>query len=72
VIIDPSHAAGRRDLIVPLTLAAAAVGADGVIIEAHPRPHEALCDKDQALTGNDLNELVAQLVPILTARGRKI
>ena len=72
VIIDPSHAAGRRDLIVPLTLAAAAVGADGVIIEAHPRPHEALCDKDQALTGNDLNDLVGQLVPILTARGRKL
>ncbi|MBK7874431.1 MAG: bifunctional 3-deoxy-7-phosphoheptulonate synthase/chorismate mutase [Planctomycetes bacterium] len=72
VIVDPSHAAGVRDLVVPLALAAAAVGADGVIIEAHPRPGEALCDKDQALTGDDLVKLFAQLKPIVEARGRTL
>ncbi|MBI5364215.1 MAG: 3-deoxy-7-phosphoheptulonate synthase [Planctomycetes bacterium] len=72
VIVDPSHAAGLRDLVVPLALAAAAVGADGVIIEAHPRPGEALCDKDQALTGDDLVKLFAQLKPIVEARGRTL
>src|SRR5260221_2053601 len=44
VVVDPSHAAGRRDLVVPLSLAAAAVGADGIIVEAHPNPDEAICD----------------------------
>ena len=41
VIVDPSHAAGRRDLVTPLSLAAAAVGADGIIVEVHPNPDEA-------------------------------
>ena len=58
VIVDPSHAAGRRELVVPLALAAAAVGADGLIVEAHPNPAEALCDKEQALTADDLERLV--------------
>jgi 3-deoxy-7-phosphoheptulonate synthase len=49
VIVDPSHAAGRRDLVTPLSLAAAAVGADGIIVEVHPRPEEAICDGPQAL-----------------------
>jgi 3-deoxy-7-phosphoheptulonate synthase len=49
VIVDPSHAAGRRELVGPLSLAAAAVGADGVIVEVHPNPEEAICDGPQAL-----------------------
>jgi 3-deoxy-7-phosphoheptulonate synthase len=49
VIVDPSHAAGRRDLVLPLSLAAAAVGADGIIVEVHPNPDEAICDGPQAL-----------------------
>jgi 3-deoxy-7-phosphoheptulonate synthase len=49
VIVDPSHAAGRRALVEPLSLAAAAVGADGIIVEVHPRPEEAICDGPQAL-----------------------
>ena len=49
VIVDPSHAAGRRELVLPLSLAAAAVGADGIIVEAHPNPDEAICDGPQAL-----------------------
>jgi 3-deoxy-7-phosphoheptulonate synthase len=49
VIVDPSHAAGRRSLVEPLSLAAAAAGADGIIVEVHPRPEEAICDGPQAL-----------------------
>lgn len=66
VIVDPSHAAGRRDLVVPLALAAAAAGADGLIVEVHHRPEEALCDKDQALRSEDLDALVAGLQRIQT------
>jgi 3-deoxy-7-phosphoheptulonate synthase len=53
VIVDPSHAAGRRDLVTPLSLAAAAVGADGIIVEVHPNPDEAVCDGPQALRAED-------------------
>jgi 3-deoxy-7-phosphoheptulonate synthase len=53
VIVDPSHAAGRRELVMPLSLAAAAVGADGVIVEVHPNPDEAICDGPQALRAED-------------------
>ncbi len=56
VIVDPSHAAGRRDLVTPLSLAAAAVGADGIIVEVHPNPDEAICDGPQALRAEDFGE----------------
>ncbi len=69
VIVDPSHAAGRRELVVPLALAAVAAGADGLIVEAHPDPDAALCDKEQALRDEDLIELIRGLDPILAARG---
>jgi len=49
VIVDPSHAAGRRDWVEPMSLAAAAAGADGVIVEVHPDPDAALCDGSQSL-----------------------
>ena len=64
VIVDPSHAAGRRELVVPLALAAVAAGADGLIVECHPDPAAALCDKEQALTGQDLRELMSRLAVI--------
>ncbi|MEO3813890.1 3-deoxy-7-phosphoheptulonate synthase [Sphaerisporangium sp. B11E5] len=57
VIVDPSHSGGRRDLVLPLTRAAVAVGADGVIIDVHPRPEQALCDGPQALVDGDLDTL---------------
>ncbi|MFI7700952.1 3-deoxy-7-phosphoheptulonate synthase [Nonomuraea sp. NPDC049480] len=57
VIVDPSHSGGRRDLVLPLTRAAIAVGADGVIIDVHPQPEQALCDGPQALVDTDLGEL---------------
>jgi 3-deoxy-7-phosphoheptulonate synthase len=53
VIVDPSHAPGRRDLVEPLSLAAAAAGADGIIVEVHPAPEDALCDGPQQLRSED-------------------
>ena len=50
VIVDPSHAAGRRELVLPLSLAAAAAGADGIIVEVHPDPDQAICDGPQSLS----------------------
>src|SRR6266699_1912225 len=70
VIIDPSHSGGRRDLVLPLTRAAIAVGADGVIVDVHPEPAKALCDGDQALADDDINELanVMRTMPALLGR----
>ncbi len=71
VIIDPSHSGGKRDLVVPLTRAAIAVGADGVIVDVHPDPTAALCDGPQALYGELLDELAAacrELPPLLGRR----
>jgi 3-deoxy-7-phosphoheptulonate synthase len=61
VIVDPSHAAGRRALVTPLSLAAAAAGADGIIVETHPEPEDALCDGVQALPTHALADYAAQL-----------
>ncbi len=57
IIVDPSHAAGRKDLVVPLSRAAIAVGADGIIVDVHPDPETALCDGPQALLGTELRQL---------------
>jgi 3-deoxy-7-phosphoheptulonate synthase len=57
VIVDPTHAAGRKDLVVPLSRAAIAVGADGVVVDVHPHPELALCDGPQALDGAELRAL---------------
>ena len=53
------HAAGRRDLVLPLSLAAAAAGADGIIVEVHPNPDEAVCDGPQALLADDFADYAA-------------
>jgi 3-deoxy-7-phosphoheptulonate synthase len=57
IIIDPSHSGGRRDLVLPLSRAGLAVGADGIIVDVHPQPDAALCDGPQALVEEDLAEL---------------
>ena len=72
IVVDPSHAAGQRELVIPLALAAAAAGADGLVVEVHPRPEEALCDKQQALAGEDLARLVELLGPIVSSLGRTL
>src|SRR5580700_10874729 len=70
VIVDPSHSGGRRDLVLPLSRAAIAVGADGIIVDVHPEPEMALCDGDQALLDSDIRELasVAAHLPPLMGR----
>jgi len=64
IIVDPSHATGHNYMVAPLSRAGIAVGADGVIIEVHPRPAEALCDGAQALTLAQYRDLVEQLLAI--------
>lgn len=72
VIVDPSHAVGIREHVPKLALAAAAIGADGIIVEVHPRPSEALSDGQQALTVNDFGVMMRQLDQMLTALGRRL
>ena len=69
VVIDPSHATGLRHLVAPLSKAAVAVGADGVLIEVHPHPEKALCDGPQSLTPEMFDALIHELRPIAKAVG---
>jgi 3-deoxy-7-phosphoheptulonate synthase len=72
VIVDPSHSGGRRDLVLPLTRAAIAVGADGVIVDVHPEPKMALCDGDQALLDSDIRELASVAANLSPLMGRTL
>ncbi len=72
VIVDPSHAAGRRELIADLSRAAIACGADGLIIECHPDPDQSVSDADQALSLESMAALIASLGPIAAAVGRTL
>ena len=72
VIVDPSHAVGKRELVTPLARAAVACGADGLIIECHPEPEKSVSDARQALSLDDMVDLVHSLKPIAAAVGRKI
>lgn len=67
VIVDPSHASGLKRLVKPLSLAAAAVGADGVMIEVHNDPIHALCDGAQAVTPEEFKEIVNKTYGVLSA-----
>ena len=64
VIVDPSHATGKRWLVKPLALGGVAVGADGVMVEVHPTPEQALSDAEQQLTLAQFRDLMTDLVPI--------
>jgi 3-deoxy-7-phosphoheptulonate synthase len=70
IMVDPSHSAGRKDLVVPLARAAMAIGADAVMVDVHPHPETALCDGPQALVESDLTELAVavQSIPALLGR----
>jgi 3-deoxy-7-phosphoheptulonate synthase len=70
VIVDPSHAAGRRDLVVPLARAGIAAGADGVMVDVHPHPEVALVDGAQALSGASLDELAEAVATLPAMLGR--
>jgi 3-deoxy-7-phosphoheptulonate synthase len=72
VIVDPSHAAGRRDLVLPLARAAVAVGADGIIVESHPRPEEALCDGPQQIPSAEFGEFAADIRAAVALMGKEI
>jgi 3-deoxy-7-phosphoheptulonate synthase len=71
VIVDPSHAAGRRELVRPLSLAAAAAGADGIIVEVHPRPDEAICDGPQSLPTDEFADFAAAVAQAAALAGKK-
>jgi 3-deoxy-7-phosphoheptulonate synthase len=70
VIVDPSHAAGRRALVEPLSLAAAAVGADGIIVEVHPEPDEAICDGPQQLRNDAFADYAARVEQAAAVAGK--
>jgi 3-deoxy-7-phosphoheptulonate synthase len=72
VIVDPSHAAGKWDLVAPLTLAAVAVGADGVMVEVHPQPDVALSDGPQALIPSRFARLMEQVRALAPVVGRRL
>jgi 3-deoxy-7-phosphoheptulonate synthase len=72
VIADPSHAGGRRDLVAPLSYAAVAAGADGLIIEVHPEPETATSDGDQSLDFDEFAGLMQALRPFVAAAGRTV
>lgn len=67
IIADPSHATGDKDLVIPMSLASAAAGADGIIVEVHPNPAVALSDGFQALTFEKFEELMLKLKRVLGA-----
>ncbi len=72
VIVDPSHAAGRFELVAPLAKAALAAGADGLMIEVHASPETALCDGNQSLKPERFGRLVAELAAVARAVGREV
>ncbi len=72
VWVDPSHAAGRRSLVPSLALASAAAGADGLIIEVHPKPEEAKSDAAQQLDDAEFGSLMASLGRVVAALGKQL
>ncbi len=72
IIVDPSHGTGKRHKVVPLARAAAAVGADGLMIEVHHDPPQALSDASQAILPSELSELIQQLPLLLPLTGRHL
>jgi 3-deoxy-7-phosphoheptulonate synthase len=72
VMVDPSHAGGKRELVVPLSRAAIAVGADAIMVDLHPEPGAALCDGPQALVDVDLQALTKAVNEMAPMLGRKV
>ncbi len=72
IVIDPSHAAGIAKLVYPLSMAAAAAGADGLIIEVHNDPAHALCDGPQSIEPNDFAKLSEDVSKILDIVGKNV
>ena len=72
IIIDPSHAMGQSDLVTPMSRAAIAAGADGLIVETHNDPAKALCDGQQSLDPREMTELLKQVKAIASVIGKKV
>ena len=72
VVVDPSHATGKRSLVKAMAKAGVAAGADGVIIEVHPRPHEAWSDGPQSLTPADFAQVIEELKPYVALESRRM
>lgn len=72
VIVDPSHASGRSDLVLPLARAAVAAGADGVMIEAHPQPEDALCDGPQQVRAGEFARLADEIHTVVALMGKTV
>lgn len=72
VVVDPSHATGKRELVEPVSQAAVAAGADGLLIEVHPHPEEALSDGAQSLEPDRFARLMRRLQPVAEAVGRTL
>ena len=72
IIVDPSHATGKRDLVAPLAKAAVAAGTDGLMIEVHNDPSKALCDGPQSLVPKQFAELLTELEPIAALFKKKV
>jgi 3-deoxy-7-phosphoheptulonate synthase len=72
VIVDPSHAAGRRDLVLPLARAAVAAGADGIIVEVHPEPEHALCDGPQQIPAPEFGDFAGEIRELAALMGKVI
>jgi len=72
VIVDPSHGTGVRELVPSMAKASAAAGADGIMVEVHPRPEEALSDGPQSLRFEEFRRLMEELRPVVEAVGRKV
>lgn len=72
IIIDPSHAMGQSDLVTPMSRAAIAAGADGLIVETHNDPEKALCDGQQSLNPREMAELLKQIKSLARVIGKKV
>jgi 3-deoxy-7-phosphoheptulonate synthase len=72
VLADPSHGTGRADLVIPVSLAAAAAGADGLLVEVHPDPSKAKSDGYQSLNFRQFETLMTKLPKLLQALDRKM
>ncbi|CCO08902.1 3-deoxy-7-phosphoheptulonate synthase [Desulforamulus hydrothermalis] len=72
VVVDPSHATGKRDLVLPMAMAAVAAGAGGLLVEMHPEPARALCDGQQSLSPREFAQLMTKLKPVAKAVGKSL
>lgn len=72
VFVDPSHAAGRADMVIPLARASVAAGADGLLVEVHPRPAAALSDGGQQLKPEQFQQLMKEIAPLVEVMGKTL